>query len=411
MSKTRLDHDDRINLQAGIAKGYSLRIISKILNKSRSTIYREIINNSYYKDSRHTCAHCKLNCKNKDHYKNGECQIFIAYECKHWKKFPYTCNKCNESHFCSNRKRYYDCVDAHAKAKRKRKEPRTFKKINDDDLKQIDSIVSDGVKRGQSLHHIYVANYALLSKICSERTIRRYVYHNYLSVKAHELPRYVRYSHKYDYKKKKIINVERMLGRTFSDYKKYVESHPDDNIFQYDSVEGKIDDKKAILTITYPEFRFQFGYFISKQNMMSVYKRMRNLQKLLGKRYEEIFQINLSDNGPEFSKFHEIETDKYGRNLCKVFFTNPYRSTDKASCERNHEFIRYVIPKGKSLDFLTQEKVELLFSHINSYVRESNKNKTPYDLMVERFGIEFMEIIGIKRIPPKDICLKPSLLR
>ena len=99
-------------------------------------------------------------------------------------------------------------------------------------------------------------NNALLSKICSERTFRRYVYHNYLSVKAHELPRYVRYSHKYDYKKKKIINVERMLGRTFSDYKKYVESHPDDNIFQYDSVEGKIDDKKAILTITYPEFRF-----------------------------------------------------------------------------------------------------------------------------------------------------------
>lgn len=96
MSKTRLDHDDRINLQAGISKGYSLRIISKILNKSRSTIYREIINNSYYKDSRHTCAHCKLNCKNKDHYKNGECQIFIAYECKHWKKFPYTCNRCNK---------------------------------------------------------------------------------------------------------------------------------------------------------------------------------------------------------------------------------------------------------------------------------------------------------------------------
>ena len=94
-----------------------------------------------------------------------------------------------------------------------------------------------------------------------------------------------------------------------------------------------------------------------------------------------------------------------------MFFTNPYRSTDKASCERNHEFIRYVIPKGKSLDFLTQEKVELLFSHINSYVRESNKNKTPYDLMVERFGKEFMDIIGIKRIKPSDVCLKPSLLR
>ena len=40
MSKKRLDHDDRINLQAGIAKGYSLRKIAEILGKSRSTIYR-----------------------------------------------------------------------------------------------------------------------------------------------------------------------------------------------------------------------------------------------------------------------------------------------------------------------------------------------------------------------------------
>ena len=52
-------------------------------------------------------------------------------------------------------------------------------------------------------------------------------------------------------------------------------------------------------------------------------------------------RINLSDNGPELARFHEIE--EWG---AKEFFANPYRSTDKASCERNHEFIRYVIPKG-----------------------------------------------------------------
>ena len=40
--KERLDHNDRINLQAGIAKGYSLRKIAEILGKSRSTICRKI---------------------------------------------------------------------------------------------------------------------------------------------------------------------------------------------------------------------------------------------------------------------------------------------------------------------------------------------------------------------------------
>ena len=94
-----------------------------------------------------------------------------------------------------------------------------------------------------------------------------------------------------------------------------------------------------------------------------------------------------------------------------MFFANPYRSTDKASCERNHEFIRYVIPKGRSLDGLTKAKVETLFPRINSYVRGSNENRTPYELMLARFGEGFMEAIGVKRIPGKDVLLKPSLLK
>ena len=43
MPKKRLDHDDRINLQAGIAKGYSLKKIVEISGRSLPTIYRVII--------------------------------------------------------------------------------------------------------------------------------------------------------------------------------------------------------------------------------------------------------------------------------------------------------------------------------------------------------------------------------
>lgn len=32
--------------------------------------------------------------------------------------------------------------------------------------------------------------------------------------------------------------------------------------------------------------------------MISIYKKIKTIQKLLSKRFEEIFQINLSDNGP-----------------------------------------------------------------------------------------------------------------
>ena len=119
-----------------------------------------------------------------------------------------------------------------------------------------------------------------------------------------------------------------------------------------------------------------------------------------------IFAINLADNGVEFSYFHKLE-----QHNVRVYFTNPYRSTDKAGCERNHEFIRYIISKGKTLNNLTQDDLNLMFSHINSYVRESNQNKTPYELIIERFGPEFLRIIGIDRIEPNDVILRPKLLK
>lgn len=407
--KDRIGLDERINIQAGIAKGLTLAQIARIVDKSRSTVYREIVNNATYRDCRHTCSHCWLeSCGDRRWllYKDGSCTCFEPRDCEKWNTFPYCCNGCSDNFRCADRKRYYDCADADMLSTKKRHEPRVCKRLTDDDVAMIGKVVSEGVLLGQSLHHIYETD-PQIKYICSERTVRRYLYAGYFAVKAHQLPRYVRYQHKYGIAaRKKPVNVERMLGRTYSDYLKWVDAHPGASIWQYDSVEGKKTDKKAILTITFPEFRFQFGILISKGDSASVKRKLADLRKRLGDGYAMTFQCNLSDNGSEFSSFHEIED--WG---VAVFFTKPYRSTDKASCERNHEFVRYVLPKGASLDFLTQAKVDLMFSHINSYVRESNKNRTPYDLMVEKFGEGFMEAAGIRRIPAKEVCLKPSLLK
>ena len=82
----------------------------------------------------------------------------------------------------------------------------------------------------------------------------------------------------------------------------------------------------------------------------------------------------------------------------------------------NHEFIRKFLPKGKSFDHLDQGKIDLMMSHINSYSREKHNDKSPYDLFCfiypEFVTPEFnmLEKLHIKKIPPNDILLKPSLL-
>ena len=44
----------------------------------------------------------------------------------------------------------------------------------------------------------------------------------------------------------------------------------------------------------------------------------------------------------------------------KLFYCDPRRSEQKGQIEKNHEYIRYVLPSGTSFDGLTQEKVALV---------------------------------------------------
>ena len=84
--------------------------------------------------------------------------------------------------------------------------------------------------------------------------------------------------------------------------------------------------------------------------------------------------------------------------------------------ERNHEFIRLVLPKGTayteptSFDGLTQDMASLMMSHVNSYVRDGLGDRTPYDLFAAEFGEDVAALFGIVRVAANDVTLKPSLL-
>ncbi len=413
--KTRLTIDDRINLQAAITKGTSLKDVCKLLKKDRTTIYRELTHYYVIKSSLKVCYRCSKYQYCLDNgivipkYLKG-CADFSPSKCRRIKKYPYVCNGCYMKDNCRNEKRYYDCSEAEAMSLKNRVSTRRKKLLTKEEILTINEIVSPLIKgNGQSIHHVYITNPPLW-EICSERTIRRLIYDRYLDVKVSDLPRYVRFKRSNQYaivRQNKIANIERMFQRTFTDFTRFTKNHPDLPVVQYDSVIGKLKDEKAILTITFPKERFQFGRIIKKGSPEAVLNVVTWIFALIGyDKAKEIFAINLADNGLEFSYFHKLEQFDV-----RVYFTNPYRSTDKAACERNHEFIRYIIPKGKTLDDLTQSDVNLMFSHINSYVRESNQNKTPYELIVERFGPEFVELLGIKYVNPNDVILRPRLLK
>ena len=98
---------------------------------------------------------------------------------------------------------------------------------------------------------------------------------------------------------------------------------------------------------------------------------------------------------------------------CHVFYCRPYAPYQKGACERNHVLVRFIHYKGWSFDELTQEDINMLFSHINSYPRQSLNGKTPYEKILEdsRLGQEFLDFAGIKKVDCDDVTLNPSLLK
>ena len=125
--------------------------------------------------------------------------------------------------------------------------------------------------------------------------------------------------------------------------------------------------------------------------------------------FKRVFEVILTDNGSEF--FNPISIEKDEEIVSHVFYCDPGASWQKGAIEKNHEFIRYVLPKGSSFDELTQEKANKLMSHINSTSRDTLNGKTPYDAIQLKLDEETIEKLGVKKIEADEVKLSPSLLK
>ena len=138
--------------------------------------------------------------------------------------------------------------------------------------------------------------------------------------------------------------------------------------------------------------------------------------------FRRLFAAILTDNGTEFSDPDMIErfrpdpdhnpTKLVSRGV-RVWFTDPYCSSQKPHIENFHLMLRRILQKGTSFNMLTQESVSLTFSHLNSYPRETRDGKAPYDLFVSGLGDEgrrLLDALGIKRMPAAQVTLHPFLL-
>lgn len=119
-------------------------------------------------------------------------------------------------------------------------------------------------------------------------------------------------------------------------------------------------------------------YLLPDKTAASVKKVFDSIEKALGTlMFCQLFPVILTDRGGEFSNLDALETgvDKIIRT--SIYYCDPMASGQKGGLEKNHEYIRYVLPKGSSFDHLTQWDAYKLASHINSTSRASLNGISP----------------------------------
>lgn len=376
--------EDRIVLQGMIQKEWSQKMMADYLHVSVSTVSKELKRNHIVKPG-----------------SKGECEKRP--------KMPYgLCNLCGDRNACNCTKHYYDCTKAQQMADERLVETRAGMHLTTKEVNLISEKISPCIKAGMSPYVALLANPEIE---VSESTVRRMIDHGMLEVNRMSLRNARKRRRKADAKRYRtnvrVNNPARLVGRMAQNLRSRL-SGEDLSVVEIDSVIGKKTDKTALLTVMFVKAGLQIGFLYErKKEADNVLAIMKELIRSFGEDAKTVFQAILTDNGTEFASIHLLEKEF---PWTAVYFADPYKSCDKAHCERNHEFIRFFVHKGESLDSLTQEKVNLMFDHINSYPRKILKEKSPLELFEETFGSQATTKLGLHRIGLKDIILKPEIL-
>lgn len=419
--------DDRCMIQIKLNEHQSFRQIARFLDKSPGTISKEVrlhrimVYSNLLRRIPNRCIHrssCSVNglCDNTNcRYSfcrscrqcNTICTDFQEEFCSRLLHPPYVCNGCGQITRCVLRKQFYKAKQAHDSYRTVLSSCREGLSYSEEELQWMDQVLAPLVGQQQSIHHICVTQADKL--LCSERTIYKLIDQSALSVRNIDLPRKVRYRPR---KPKASFKVDKKcrIGRTFQDFQKYIQEVPDTPVVQMDSVEGS-KGGKVFLTLFFAQSDLLLIFLREHNNSQSVIDIFNSLDETLGRpAFQRLFPVILADNGSEFSNPLAIEADPSGQPRTRLFYCNPSSPFQKAEIERSHEYIRMVLPKGKSFDSLTQEDASILTCHINSLIRKKLNNLSPLTTFSFFHGTEILEKLRLAVIPPAEVNLSPGLL-
>ena len=410
---------ERIIIEKGIDNGSTKAAIALTIGKDKSTVgkeikkHRELVHKSSYKIN---CANMK-NCSHNHVCDN--CADFKPFTCNRRDRSPGACNGCSKYTHCRYDKYRYKADFSHKKYREDLVDSRTGINMSYEECKAMADIIVPLIKAGHSPYHI-VTNHPELN--ISEKTLYNYIENGIfrefglldidLRIKTKR-----KITKKASNKYKKREDKKYLNGRTYDDFINYTAENKNLSVVEMDTVYNNGSTGPFMQTFKFLDYSFMFIVYQEEKTAKSMVEGVDFLEKILGEDlFSEEVAIIKTDRGSEFCDAEGFEKEENESRRTRIFYCDPMASGQKGSLENNHKEIRYICPKEndlKDLGLNSQEKANLIVSHINSQSKEHLKGKSPLEVM------EFMnpalyqkfKDFGIERINKDNIVLKPYLLK
>ncbi len=391
-----LTRDERIIIQTGISNGSKKTSIADTLQKEKSTVGKEIKQHRFLKAKSTLLKECTNYKKCKYNRScHEDCLEFIQFKCSRRDRSPGACNGCSNYSRCRFNKYWYSADLADKSYHETLVDSRVGANLTTQEALILRNLIKEGLDKGHSPYLIKM-NHSEITQC--EKTIYNYIDNDTFSIvgiKNIDLRNKVKrkLAKKEAKKYKKRQDRSYLVGRTYKDFIAYIEnSEKEVKVVEMDTVYNQ-QSGPYIQTFFIREADILLAVYHEHKDAASMVKGFYSFVDFIGiDNFHNVCDCILTDRGPEFSTPDLIEIDEKGQHYCKVFYCDPMASYQKACIEKEHVYLRYILPKGyrlKALGLDSQSALNKVISHINSFPREKRNGKTPFQLL----GFYFEDVV------------------
>ena len=424
---------DRQKIEEGLNDCLGFRAIARTIERSPSTVSREVKENrtlKAVKAQKSVCRNrnwCKFTAVCEVCRREGAicatcdirdcqdmCKVYLAQiTCERLTKAPWVCNGCRKNKYGCNRhnRMVYLAKAADVLSTERRSVSRQGFDMTSERAGHIAAVVRPALKRGLSPYEVSVlyadmvdvsvstlyrmieAGIGDMANIDLERKVG-------FKPRAHTKPRsQTRHSKERNYEAFSKLSEDRKAAAT-----------------EMDTVEGRKCDRQCLLTLYHKPSHIHLAFLMSAQECDETKGALVYLGRICPPSvFKCLAETVLTDNGGEMADEDGIDAI-FGGTLedPHLFYCDPRRSDQKPHCEKNHSEIRQILPKVITpMDEVDDTDVAVALSHVNSSPRKVLCGKSPIQMFLTFFGSkgrELLDNLGIKEIHRDKIVLKPEIL-